>query len=122
MTMQAWRTAPPSPIPLTHEPTPQLQHIRDHLRGSVGRLTEDSLDEYMVVVGLLCQPITLDTIAERMGEGWTRRMVETRWLNIADVLCLITAKRMKSGTQDYAIYRLGLARYVYGLTRCWCEF
>jgi hypothetical protein len=122
------------PIPLRTEETPQLQHIRDHLRGSQRGLNETDLDEYMHIVRLLCEPRTLESIADslegvpklgghRDSPNWTRRMIETRWYNIAEVLLMTPGdKKTSKGFSDYGAQRIGLVLQVYGLKPCWCDF
>jgi hypothetical protein len=127
MTMTAWRVPLSSGIPLTQEPTPQLQHIRDHLRGALGRSTilESSLDEHMAVVRFLTEPMAFDEIAEKLGEGWTERMVETRYVNVCNALCLGSFMQRGRGGGGSSIQlrsRIALTRQVYGIDRCWCDF
>lgn len=133
MTAVAWNPKPDI-VPLRTEATPQLQHIRDHLRGSQRGLTEADLDEYMRIVTMLCEPRTLESIAEELGQrrslegrsdnpAWTRRMVEVRWYNIAEVLLMTPGdKKSSKGFTDYGAHRIALVLQVYGHRRCWCDF
>ena len=123
--MTAWREPVAPPTPLRQEPTRELQHIRDHLRGSLRTYAQDpdiegKLDDLMAVVGVMCLPVTMDEAASRLGPGWTRRHIETRMERILDVLMLDQGGRRQ--TTGYAVTRVGLVRRVLGVDRCWCDF
>jgi hypothetical protein len=124
VTMQSWRSGPPSSIPLVQEPTPQRQHIRDHLRGSIRRLSEDDLDEYMLVVEYLCEPMSFAEISKAINPDGTSRRVETRWDVLVEVMCLSGFGSQSNSTSsgENASRRIRLVRYVFGIDKCWCEF
>lgn len=130
MTMQSWQQAPATLPPLRQEPTYQLQHIRDHLRGMLtasdagyaDAVIETMLDRYMTLVDKLVMPVTVDVVGTKMqaeGQWFTENESVVRALDrISDVLLL----PRPAGVHSRTIARMGLLRRVYGIDPCWCEF
>lgn len=75
------------------------------------RLLDNS--QLLAVYPLLMEPLTQQEIAERLGPGWTQRMVAYAWGAIAQMA------GWETGSFDSA-HRLRLLRIVAGIDPCWC--
>jgi hypothetical protein len=98
-----WHDRPPAQrtnVPLWER---RLEHLRSHLR------VQDQ-----PYLALLIEPLTIAEIAQRMGPGYTSRVVERAWDAIRDCLAL-------PRSQSPSIDRLKLLRVVAGIDGCYCE-
>lgn len=80
---------------------PRAAHLATHIQ------LRDRL-----VFALLCEDLTIDQVAERVGPGITRRHIET------------VMKRIAYGVGEAAspaTFRIRLVRIAHGIAPCWCE-
>lgn len=89
---------------------PRIGHIRAHLRAGYTRSRERNL----AVLDWLLEPLTLDEVAERLGPGYTRRMVELSFEYILRTMPL-------DAPATAPLRRLAILRIAAGLDPCWCE-